>query len=90
DGSVGYRCAGEPVADYVRKGGTTEDTAGRKCLCNGLLATISLGQNQDGYAEPALITAGNDVAHLARYMPAGAKSYRAADVLRVLLTPAPA
>ena len=43
DGTVGYRCAAEPVHMYVRKGGAVEDTEGRKCLCNGLTATIGPG-----------------------------------------------
>lgn len=89
DGGIGYRCSGEPVDNFVRKGGTAEAAAGRKCLCNGLLATVGLGQTQsNGYTEEALITAGQDVAHLTRYVTPGASSYRAADVLRILLAPA--
>ena len=42
-GTVGYRCTAEPEADYVGKGGELDDTEGRKCLCNGLLATVGLG-----------------------------------------------
>ena len=42
---IDYRCAAEPVANYVKKGGKLEDTLGRLCLCNGLMATIGLGQN---------------------------------------------
>lgn len=85
DGSVGYRCAGEPVEDYVRKGGLAEDTKGRLCLCNGLMANIGLGQLRASGPEEPLLTAGDDVAHLARFLPAGADSYRAADVIRWLL-----
>lgn len=85
DGSVGYRCAGEPVEDYVRKGGLAEDTKGRLCLCNGLMANIGLGQLRPGGPEDALLTAGDDVANLARFLPAGTDSYRAADVIRWLL-----
>jgi nitronate monooxygenase len=88
DGGIGYRCSGEPVGNFVRKGGTAEGAAGRKCLCNGLLATVGLGQTQgNGYEEAALLTAGQDVAHLTRYTSNGATTYRAADVLRVLLSP---
>ena len=86
DGSVGYRCAGEPVEDYVRKGGLAEDTKGRLCLCNGLMANVGLGQiRAGGLAEDPLLTAGDDVANLARFLPAGADSYSAADVIRWLL-----
>jgi NAD(P)H-dependent flavin oxidoreductase YrpB (nitropropane dioxygenase family) len=42
DGAVGYRCPAEPVAIYVRKGGSEEETVDRRCLCNGLTATVGL------------------------------------------------
>ncbi len=90
DGSIGYRCAGEPLDAYVRKGGDAHDTPGRKCLCNGLLATVGLGQHHADGEEPALITAGNDVVSLARYLPPGRESYRAADVINALLAPSAA
>jgi NAD(P)H-dependent flavin oxidoreductase YrpB (nitropropane dioxygenase family) len=84
DGSLGYRCAGEPVADFLRKGGELAETVGRKCLCNGLAATVGLGQTRDGVPEPALVTAGNELVELARLFRAGADSYTAADVLNYL------
>lgn len=83
DGTVGYRCPAEPEADYVRKGGDIADTHGRKCLCNGLFAAIGLGQTIEGSrTEPAIVTAGADVMNLRRFLPTGATSYSAADVLR--------
>ena len=85
DGAIGYRCAGEPVGDYVRKGGLAGETKGRLCLCNGLLGTIGLGQVRANGPEPALVTTGDDVVHLARFLPADRDSYRAADVIRWLL-----
>lgn len=85
DGSVGYRCAAEPVEDYVRKGGLLEDTQGRLCLCNGLMANIGLGQIRPEGPEQALLTAGDDVMNLARFLPSGANSYSAADVIHRLL-----
>ncbi len=87
EGSTGYRCGGEPVGNFLRKGGEADATLGRKCLCNGLLATVGLGQVNRTKPEPAIITAGHDVAHLARYAPPGTSSYNVADVLRVILTP---
>ncbi len=48
DGSVGYRCASEPVTVYVAKGGKVEDTVGRKCVCNGLLANLGYQQVRNG------------------------------------------
>ncbi len=84
DGSIGYRCAAEPVDDYVRKGGNLADTVGRKCLCNGLMATAGFAQVRDGIAEPAIVTAGNEVTDLVRLLPNGADRYAAADVLNYL------
>jgi NAD(P)H-dependent flavin oxidoreductase YrpB (nitropropane dioxygenase family) len=86
DGTVGYRCAAEPVDDFVRKGGSSAATEGRKCLCNGLLTTAGHGQIRTaGADELPLLTAGNDVAQLARFLRPGAESYTAADVVRYLL-----
>lgn len=85
DGSTGYRCAGEPVEDYLKKGGSLADTLGRKCLCNGLMATVGLGQLRPGGAEDSILTAGDDVANLARYLPHDRDTYGAADVIRWLL-----
>jgi nitronate monooxygenase len=91
DGTLGYRCPAEPVEDYVAKGGDRAETAGRKCLCNGLLANIGLSQWRHGERERPLVTAGDDVAAIARFLPPGAVEYTAADVLRCLLAqPAPA
>lgn len=84
DGSLGYRCAAEPVEDFVRKGGDPADTVGRKCLCNGLAATAGLAQVRQGLPEPAIVTAGNELTDLARLIPAGQESYHAADVIAYL------
>jgi len=63
NGRTGYRCRAEPIAMYLRKGGTAEDAEGAKCLCNALLADIGLAQHRrDGYVEPALVTLGADLA----------------------------
>jgi nitronate monooxygenase len=87
DASPGYRCPSEPVEDYVKKGGTAADAAGRKCICNGLMATAGLAQRRaDGSEEPAILTAGNEVAHIARFLAPGANSYSANDVIAALLT----
>ncbi|MGI9647920.1 MAG: nitronate monooxygenase [Acidimicrobiia bacterium] len=86
DGSVGWRCPSEPVDDYLEKGGAPEETVGRKCLCNALMTNVGLGQTQrEGYVEPPLVTSGDDVAHVARFLRPGADTYRAADVLDYLL-----
>ena len=89
DGEVGYRCAAEPVSEYVAKGGRAEDTIGRKCLCNALMANVGLAQTQSGGAvEPALVTSGDDVAALAPLLARGPGGYTAADVVDYILGPA--
>jgi len=86
DGSVGYRCPAELEADFIRKGGDPADAVGRKCLCNGLMAAIGLGQSLGAdTAEPAIVTAGEDVRDLRRFLSTGGESYGAADVLRFIL-----
>ncbi|MBT8226746.1 MAG: nitronate monooxygenase [Dactylosporangium sp.] len=90
NGSIGYRCAAEPVAQHVRKGGTAEDTEDRRCLCNGLVASTGLGQRRSaGYAEPPLVTLGQDLDFLPELLSAVGSDYRAADVVEYLL-PRPA
>jgi len=86
DGTLGYRCPGEPVNNFLNKGGTAAEAVGRKCLCNGLMASIGLGQLQaGGKLERPLLTAGDDVTQVARFLRDGQDSYRAADVLETLL-----
>lgn len=87
DGSMGQRCPAEPVKDYVRKGGLEEDTVGRKCLCNALMADVGMGQIQaGGIEERPLLTAGDDLNNIARMMKPGKKSYGAKDVIAYLLS----
>jgi nitronate monooxygenase len=89
DGTIGYRCAGEPVEAYVRKGGKEEDTEGRRCLCNALLANIGHAQARAGGAEPPLLTSGDDLPSLATFL-AGRSRYSAAEAIAYLLSePAP-
>lgn len=84
---IGYRCAAEPVANYLAKGGKEEDTVGRKCLCNGLLANVGHAQiRRDGSIEPALVTAGDDINSAAEFMAEGKTTYSAADVIERLLS----
>lgn len=62
NGSIGYRCPSEPVDAYLKKGGELDDTAGRKCLCNALVANVGLGQTRkDGYVELPAVTLGQDL-----------------------------
>ncbi|MEO7362655.1 MAG: nitronate monooxygenase [Gemmatimonadaceae bacterium] len=85
DGRTGYRCPAEPVAAYLRKGGTLEATVGRQCMCNGLLSAIGLPQSRaGGVVEPALVTSGNALLSLRDFL--GARThYTAQDVIGYLL-----
>jgi nitronate monooxygenase len=85
-GAVGFRCAAEAVDDYVRKGGKLEDCDGRKCLCNGLLATAGFAQIQaNEYEELPLLTAGKDLLSIRQFFSESARSYSAAEVIASLL-----
>ncbi len=87
EGKIGYRCAAEPVQNYIAKGGKIEDTVGRKCLCNALLSNIGLAQvRKDQSEEPALVTVGDDLNTVAQFLTPGRTSYSAADVVETLLS----
>lgn len=84
-GELVYRCPAEPVKAFVQKGGRTEDTEGRACLCNALLAAVGLGQVRPAGAELPVVTAGDDVLDVARFLAPGASTYTAADVVDTLM-----
>lgn len=86
--TVGYRCPGEPEAAFLAKGGAAEDTPGKRCLCNALLATVGLGQIRDGVPEPPIITAGDDWSFLPHVTRGDDVDYGAADVIEYLMRPA--
>ncbi len=88
DGSLVWRCPAEDVEAFVRKGGDPEDAAGRKCLCNGLMANIDLAQRRrDGEWELPLVTCGDDVVAIAQFLPhADADHYSARDVVLRLMS----
>ena len=93
NGAIGYRCPAEPLVAYSRvKGGREQNTEGRTCLCNGLLATAGLPQYRvaASYEEPPIVTAGSDfraVEELMRQVPDGVSFYSASDVIDYLLQP---
>lgn len=86
DGTIGYRCPAESQTSFVAKGGAIEDTAGRACLCNALVANVGQPQRlRDGTYEPCLITLGDDLAEVGRFCTPGNPDYTAEHVVRVLL-----
>lgn len=91
EGEIDFRCAAEPVTTYLAKGGNLEDTQGRKCLCNALLANIGHPQIRSGkHLETGLVTSGDSLPEIGRVLAArlpaaGALTYTAADVVAHLL-----
>ena len=85
DGVVAFRCPAEPVDAYVAKGGSEDRTEGRKCLCNALIANIGHAQRRGERAELPLITAGDDLCQLARFIAPGQSTYSARDVITQIL-----
>ncbi len=85
DGKVGYRCPSEPVKTYLARGGKLEDTVDRACLCNGLMAKAGFPQpRKDGYIEPSIITSGDELVKIGRFIQPGAAGYTAKDVIDYL------
>jgi len=81
DGKPTYRCRAEPVSDFIRKGGSAEATNHRICLCNGLMATIGLGQVRSDGSELPLVTAGDDFSFLPSVLKRGKRTYTASDAI---------
>ncbi len=87
-GGLGYRCPGEPVEAYVRKGGKRSETTDRVCLCNGLMATVGLGQQRPGgRTEPPVVTLGTDIDGAKEMLKRHPEGWRAEDVVTYLTMP---
>jgi NAD(P)H-dependent flavin oxidoreductase YrpB (nitropropane dioxygenase family) len=85
--SIGYRCPAEPMYGYCNKGGKKEDALNRMCLCNGLFATVGLGQRRyDGTIEPPVVTLGQDLTFLRHLMSDENDDYSIEDVILYLLS----
>lgn len=86
EGKIGFRCASEPIEQYLAKGGDLANTEGRKCLCNALLAAVGQGQVQkNGDLELPLVTSGDDLERMKRFVVRYGTQYSAKDVLSYLL-----
>jgi NAD(P)H-dependent flavin oxidoreductase YrpB (nitropropane dioxygenase family) len=83
-GTVAFRCRGEPEDSYVKKGGLLDDTEGRQCLCNSLLATAGYPQHRVEGDELPIVTSGDELVHIGEFL-AGRTRYHAEDVLDYLL-----
>ncbi len=86
DGKIGYRCSSEPVDLYVKKEGDVDETVGRGCLCNNLYASAGKPQHRkDGYVEAPVVTSGDGVVGISRFLQPGKRSYTAKNVLDYLM-----
>jgi nitronate monooxygenase len=81
DTAVGYRCPAEAMERYLAKGGSPEETRGKRCLCNGLLATIGLGQVRQGDVEPPIVTSGEELSFVPHLISGSSLRYSARDVI---------
>jgi nitronate monooxygenase len=85
-GTIAYRCPSEPEKNYISKGGSIEETVGRKCLCNCLLADIGMEQIQrDGSIEPGMVTSGDDLSVVLRFLAGDEETYSATTVVHSLI-----
>ncbi len=82
------RCPAAPINGFVRKRGLLHNAEGRRCLCNGLLATVGLGQVDTQEAageEPAIVTLGNHLDGIQRLSHHGQNPYWVQDVVQDIL-----
>ena len=83
------RCPAAPLEDFVSKRGLPINTEDRRCLCNGLLACVGLGQvgTQVGELaeEPAIVTLGNHLDGIRRLSRQGQAPYWVRDVVADIL-----
>ncbi|TDI70690.1 MAG: nitronate monooxygenase [Bacteroidetes bacterium] len=86
DGTIGWRCSADDEKMYVRNRGKFEDTVGRKCLCNGLMANIGMGQlRKNNVEEVPLLTCGDGVSSILKIIKPGESTYSSSDVIDFLL-----
>jgi len=83
------RCPAAPMEGYLKKRGLPFNAEGRRCLCNGLLSAIGLGQvvGKNGLLaeEPAIITLGNNLEGVRRLSRRGQSPYYVHDVVEDIL-----
>lgn len=84
-GVIAFRCPSEDVGIYLLKGGKIEDTVGRKCVCNGLIAGADYAQLYDGVRELPIVTIGDDYSFIRRLISREGQNYSAWDAVQYLL-----
>ena len=83
------RCPAGPVQSYVKNRGLERNSDERRCLCNGLLASVGLAQVKtiggEAVEEPAIVTLGNHLDGIRRLSRQGQTPYFVADVVADIL-----
>lgn len=80
-----HRCSAAPIGGFLKKRGLPQNAESRRCLCNGLLSTVGLGQTKNGWEEPAIVTLGNHLDSIRRLSHEGQNTYWVRDVIQDLL-----
>lgn len=87
DGSLGYRCPADCTRVFEASGGNPEESAGKRCLCNALLAAAGVGQVRGpSRTEPVYITSGDALMSIKPFCRNDNTPYAAADVICYLTT----
>ena len=86
EGGLKWRCPAEPIDKYVEKQGDAKSCEGRLCLCNGLAASAGYGQARKQGTEPVVVTSGDDVINVKRFVKGDTLDYSAEDVINQILS----
>lgn len=85
-GGLGYRCPGETISAHIAKDGARERAMHQRCLCNGMLAALGMGQVRLPHStETPLVPAGEELGALTAFAGRASRQYAAADVVATLL-----
>lgn len=83
------RCPAGPIDAYLDRRGLERNTEERRCLCNGLLSCVGLGQVKEikgeFVEEPAIVTLGDHLDGVRRLSRNGQTHYWARDVVADIL-----
>ncbi len=83
------RCPAGPTTAFIKNRGLERNTAERRCLCNGLLSCVGLGQVKEIRGElveePAVVTLGNHLEGVRRLSRQGQVPYHVEDVVNDIL-----
>ena len=83
------RCPAGPINTFLKNRGQKRNTDERRCLCNGLLACVGLGQvhevRGERAEEPAIVTLGNHLDGVRRLSRHGQTHYHVEDIVADIL-----